>query len=410
MFRFFKKSAPDLPATPKVEADTAPSLPAADSAATPAPAELPTLTLTDVDPPTVAAPPSAAVVQPTPPAASEEPTFFDPALAFADAFEVVNAENAAAEALRPASLRERLSASSESFRLKLGSLFDRNPTLDEDLLEEIETALLTADLGIAVTTDLIDTLRQRIKRRELADADALYASLRADLLALIEPLAAPLEIDLEAKPHVVLVVGVNGAGKTTTIGKLAKHLKLSGANVMLGAGDTFRAAAVEQLKVWGERNDVMVVAQGTGADSASVIFDALQSAKSKGVDVLLADTAGRLHTQTHLMSELSKVKRVMTKLDPTAPHEVLLVLDGTTGQNAINQARQFNEAMGVTGLVVTKLDGSAKGGIIFALAREFKLPIRYIGVGEKLADLRVFDPADFVDALLPARGAPPAAQ
>ena len=335
--------------------------------------------------------------------AQTEPSFFDPALAFAEAFEVVNAEKAAAEALRPASLRERLAASSESFRLKLGSLFDRQRKLDEDLLEDIETALLTADLGVAVTTDLVEKLRKKIKSREIGDVDALYASLRAELLALIAPLAAPLEIDLEAKPHVILVVGVNGAGKTTTIGKLAKHLKLSGASVMLGAGDTFRAAAVEQLKVWGERNEVQVVAQGIGADSASVIYDALQSAKARKTDVLLADTAGRLHTQAHLMNELSKVKRVMAKLDATAPHEVLLVLDGTTGQNAINQARQFHQAMGVTGLVITKLDGSAKGGVIFALAREFQLPIRYIGVGEKLEDLRVFDPQDFIDALLPER-------
>lgn len=416
MFRFFKRSAPDVPPAPKADL-------ADDLAATAATAAVQPLGADDA--PTASEPesatnspadrmlastPSADHVPAAAPAPSAEPSFFDPALAFAEAFEVVNAEKAAAELLRPASLRERLSASSESFRLKLGSLFDRNPKLDEDLLEEIETALLTADLGVAVTTDLVDGLRQRIKRRELADADALHASLRADLLALIEPLAKPMEIDLEARPHVILVVGVNGAGKTTTIGKLAKHLKLNGASVMLGAGDTFRAAAVEQLKVWGERNDVMVVAQGTGADSASVIYDALQSAKARNIDVLLADTAGRLHTQTHLMSELVKVKRVMTKLDQTAPHEVLLVLDGTTGQNAINQARQFNEAMGVTGLVVTKLDGSAKGGMIFALAREFNLPIRYIGVGEKLEDLRAFDPADFVDALLPARPAPAAAE
>ncbi len=416
MFRFFKRSAPEklvqlnpaeIPQEPSAVEPREPVTSAADQTEAATPTPLPA----DAEPSAQRPEPLAQASEPAPPSASSstesESAFFDPAVAFAEAFEVINAEKAAAEALRPASLRERLAASSESFRLKLGSLFDRNPKLDENLLEEIETALLTADLGVAVTTDLIDTLRGRIKRRELADAEALYEGLRADLLAMIEPLAAPLQIDLEAKPHVVLVVGVNGAGKTTTIGKLAKHLKLNGASVMLGAGDTFRAAAVEQLKVWGERNDVLVVAQGTGADSASVIYDALQSAKSRKVDVLLADTAGRLHTQSHLMNELSKVKRVMAKLDPTAPHEVLLVLDGTTGQNAVNQARQFHQAMGVTGLVITKLDGSAKGGIIFALAREFKLPIRYIGVGEKLEDLRSFEPTEFIDALLPARTPPP---
>ncbi len=412
MFRFFKRStpvaAPEQDAAPMVVVDPPANGSLGDAAMESAPLScaedrlVPTAAHPSADAP-VAEPVGPSAMEPTTEPEPAVPAFFDPALAFAEAFEVVAAEKAAAEALRPkpVSLRERLAASSESFRLKLGALFERNPAVDEDLLEEIETALLTADVGVAATSELIDGLRARMKKREFGDAHALYLALREQLLALIAPLAEPLAIDLEHKPHVVLVVGVNGAGKTTTIGKLAKHLRLSGASVILAAGDTFRAAAVEQLKVWGDRNGVAVVAQGSGADSASVIYDALQSAKARGVQVLIADTAGRLHTQQHLMNELSKVKRVIGKLDASAPHEVLLVLDGTTGQNAINQARQFHQAMGVTGLVVTKLDGSAKGGVIFALGREFKLPIRYIGVGEKLDDLRVFDPAEFVDALLP---------
>ncbi len=407
MFRFFKRSTPV--AAPEQDAATADAVDSSADAAT-SEALVETAPLSTVEDlfkalasETAAEPDAGPAQEPANEPEPAVPAFFDPALAFAEAFEVVAAEKAAAEALRPkqVSLRERLAASSESFRLKLGALFERNPALDEDLLEEIETALLTADVGVAATSELIDGLRARMKKREFGDAHALYLALREQLLALIAPLAEPLAIDLEHKPHVVLVVGVNGAGKTTTIGKLAKHLRLSGASVILAAGDTFRAAAVEQLKVWGDRNGVAVVAQGSGADSASVIYDALQSARARGVQVLIADTAGRLHTQQHLMNELSKVKRVIGKLDASAPHEVLLVLDGTTGQNAINQARQFHKAMGVTGLVVTKLDGSAKGGVIFALGREFKLPIRYIGVGEKLDDLRVFDPAEFVDALLP---------
>jgi fused signal recognition particle receptor len=242
-------------------------------------------------------------------------------------------------------------------------------------------------------------------KREFADSQMLLRTLRAELIALLEPVAQPLNIDIGVKPFVILTVGVNGVGKTTTIGKLARRYLDERKQVMLAAGDTFRAAAVEQLRTWGERNGVTVVAQGAGtglgADPASVIFDALQSAKARGIDLLIADTAGRLHTQTGLMDELGKIKRVLGKLDPTAPHEVLQVIDGTTGQNAISQVRQFQKAAGVTGLVVTKLDGSAKGGVVFALAREFGLPIRYIGLGESLHDLRAFDPYAFVDALLP---------
>jgi fused signal recognition particle receptor len=280
------------------------------------------------------------------------------------------------------------------------SLFSRNPKLDEDLLDEIETCLLTADVGVAATEALVSSLRTRMNRREFTDARALMSALRGDLQALLQPVAQPLSI-AGAKPFVILTVGINGVGKTTTIGKLAHRYKAQGKQLLLAAGDTFRAAAVEQLKTWGERNQVPVIAQGSGADSASVIFDALAAAQSRGADLLIADTAGRLHTQSGLMDELAKIRRVLAKLDPAAPHEVLMVIDGTTGQNAINQVRQFRASAGVTGLVVTKLDGSAKGGVVFALAREFGLPIRFVGLGEKAADLREFEPAAFVDALLP---------
>jgi fused signal recognition particle receptor len=304
----------------------------------------------------------------------------------------------AAEAGKPG-WRDRLRRTSAA--LGLAGLFTRNPRLDDDLLDEIETALLSADVGVPATTGLIENLRKRMKEREFADAQALLKALRADLIALIAPVARPLVIDASRKPFVVLTVGVNGVGKTTTIGKLARRFKQDGHSLMLAAGDTFRAAAVAQLQTWGERNGVPVVAQGQDADAASVAFDALQSAKSRGFDVLIADTAGRLHTQTGLMNELGKIRRVLGKLDESAPHEVLMVIDGTTGQNALSQLRQFHAAVGVTGLVVTKLDGTAKGGVVFALAREFGIPIRYAGIGERLEDLRVFDPEAFVDALLP---------
>ena len=288
----------------------------------------------------------------------------------------------------------------------LGGLFQRNPQLDEDLLDEIETALITADMGVPATTEVVERLRKRMKDRDFADVPALFRALRNDLLAMLRPVAKPLEIDPAAKPFVILTVGVNGVGKTTTIGKLARRFQLDGHSLMLAAGDTFRAAAVEQLKIWGDRNNVPVIAQGQDADPASVAFDGLQAAKSRQIDVLIADTAGRLHTQQGLMAELGKIRRVLAKLDERAPHEVLMVIDGTTGQNALNQLRQFHAAVKVTGLVVTKLDGTAKGGVVFALAREFGLPIRFIGLGEKPEDLRIFDPEGFVDALLPA---PPAA-
>ena len=295
--------------------------------------------------------------------------------------------------------RDRLRNS--AFARSFGGLFSRNPKLDDDLLDEIETALLTADVGVPATSALVEDLRKRMKAREFADANALLAALRADLIALLQPVAKPLQIDRNAKPFVILTVGVNGVGKTTTIGKLAKRFKDEGHSLMLAAGDTFRAAAVAQLQIWGERNGVSVVAQGQNADAASVAFDALQAGKARGTGVLIADTAGRLHTQSGLMNELSKIRRVLGKIDETAPHEVLMVIDGTTGQNALNQLRQFHAAAGVTGLVVTKLDGTAKGGVVFALAREFGIPIRFAGIGERPEDLRVFDPEAFVDALLP---------
>jgi len=305
-------------------------------------------------------------------------------------------------ALSPAekrSWRDRLAGS--VLNRDIRTLFARNPQLDEALLDELETSLISADVGIAASTALVEDLRKRMAKREFADADALLDALRGDLVALLAPVAEPIRVDPDARPYVILMVGVNGVGKTTTIGKIARRLQTQGRSVLLAAGDTFRAAAVEQLKTWGERNDVPVIAQGPGADSASVIFDALQSAQSRDIDVLIADTAGRLHTQTGLMDELTKIRRVLAKLDANAPHEVLLVIDGTTGQNAINQTRQFRAAIGVTGLVVTKLDGTAKGGVVFALAKEFGLPIRYVGLGETAEDLRIFNPAAFVDALLP---------
>jgi fused signal recognition particle receptor len=295
--------------------------------------------------------------------------------------------------------RDRLSGS--VFARGLSSLFVRHPKLDDDLLDELETTLLTADVGVEASTELVEDLRKRMHKREFADAAALLAALRQALIALLQPVEQPLDVRGK-QPFVVLVVGINGAGKTTTIGKLARRWRDEGRAVLLAAGDTFRAAAVEQLKTWGERNQVPVIAQGQDADAASVIFDALQAARSRGTDVLIADTAGRLHTQGGLMDELGKIARVLKKIDAAAPHEVLMVIDGTTGQNAVNQVRQFRQIVGVTGLVVTKLDGTAKGGVVFALAREFGLPIRYVGLGETATDLRVFDTAAFVDGLLPA--------
>ena len=272
-------------------------------------------------------------------------------------------------------------------------------SIDDALLEDIETLLLTADVGVEATQRIITDLTNRVSRKELKDSEALLSALKDDMTTILTPCDAPLDIDASQKPFVILMVGVNGAGKTTTIGKLAKRLQAEGRSVMLAAGDTFRAAAVEQLQTWGKRNDVPVIAQQSGADSASVIFDALQAAQARNIDVLIADTAGRLHTQSNLMEELKKVKRVMGKLDDSAPHEVLLVVDAGTGQNALNQAQQFNQAVGLTGITLTKLDGTAKGGVIFAIAHKLGIPIRFIGVGEGIDDLRAFNAEEFVAAL-----------
>ncbi len=282
-----------------------------------------------------------------------------------------------------------------------GGIFDlfRGKKIDDELFEELETHLLLADVGVDTTTKIIDTLTKSASRRDLKDAEVLYDLLKAELKKVIAPVCKPLTIDSEHSPYVILMVGVNGVGKTTTIGKLAKQFQAQGKSVMLAAGDTFRAAAVEQLQVWGERNNIPVVAQQTGSDSASVIYDAICSAKAKGVDVLIADTAGRLQNKGHLMEELKKVVRVIKKLDENAPHEVMLTIDAGTGQNALSQAQLFTEAVNLTGITLTKLDGTAKGGVIFAVADKFSIPIRYLGVGEGIDDLRPFDGDDFINAL-----------
>lgn len=271
--------------------------------------------------------------------------------------------------------------------------------VDSALLEELESLLISADLGVETSQKILETLTQRLARKELSNGDALYQSLKSILVDIIQPLAQPLTLEKTKTPFVILMVGINGAGKTTTIGKLAKQFQQQGNKVMLAAGDTFRAAAVEQLQTWGLRNDIPVIAQHTGADSASVIFDAFQSAKNKGVDILIADTAGRLHTQNNLMEELKKIKRVMQKIDVDAPHEIMLVLDASIGQNAVNQAKEFHNSVGVSGITMTKLDGTARGGILFAIAHHLQIPFRYIGIGEGIDELRAFDAQAFVEAL-----------
>jgi len=281
----------------------------------------------------------------------------------------------------------------------LADLFLGAKQIDEDLFEELETQLLMADVGIEATSSILKTLSEGVARKDLQDPQALYAALKKELALLLQSSQAPLEIPQQSSPFVILMVGVNGAGKTTTIGKLSKRFQSQGKSVLLAAGDTFRAAAVEQLQEWGARNNVPVVAQHTGADCASVIFDAVQSAQAKGIDIVIADTAGRLQNKAHLMDELSKVVRVMQKLDANAPHEVMLVLDAGTGQNALSQASLFGEAVGVTGITLTKLDGTAKGGVIFAMAQQLGIPIRFIGVGEQADDLRPFVADEFIDAL-----------
>ena len=296
-------------------------------------------------------------------------------------------------------MKEGLSKSRKNLADGMVNILIGGKEIDDELLEEVEEQLLVADIGVEATKTIITNLTERTARGDLIYSHSLYKALQEELVALLAPRVKPLHIDPAKSPYVILVVGVNGVGKTTTIGKLAKRLQGEGKKVMLAAGDTFRAAATEQLQIWGERNNIAVVAQGHGADSASVIFDAFESARAKGVDVLIADTAGRLHNKGHLMQELTKVKRVMQKIDATAPHEVMLVVDAGTGQNAINQVEMFDEAVGLTGLTITKLDGTAKGGVLFNIASRTNVPIRFIGVGEKIDDLRPFSAKSFVAAL-----------
>ena len=298
-------------------------------------------------------------------------------------------------------LAQRLSASADNLGRQLRALLHSATRIDADLLEDVETVLLGADLGIATSERIMQALQQAIDGNRISAADEILPAIQAELFDIIEPCEQFLELESTNKPFVILVVGVNGAGKTTTIGKLARRLKDEGLQVMLAAGDTFRAAAVEQLQAWGERNQVPVIAQQSGADPAAVIFDAMQSAKARNIDVLIADTAGRLHTQDNLMAELQKVRRVIQRHDASAPHEVMLVVDASTGQNALNQARQFNAAVQLTGITITKLDGTARGGVLFAIANELQIPIRFVGVGEKVEDLRVFDATSYIDAILP---------
>ena len=301
---------------------------------------------------------------------------------------------------RFARLKHRLKRTRHSLVEGLADLFFGKRAIDADVLEELETRLLMADVGVEATATIVNHLTERVSRNQLTDAEALLQALREEMLSLLNPCSLPLQISEEQHPYIILMVGVNGVGKTTTIGKLAKRLQMGGKSPLLAAGDTFRAAAVEQLQVWGERNQVSVIAQQTGADAASVIYDAIQAAKARKVDVLIADTAGRLHTQANLMEELKKIKRVIRKIDATAPHEIMLVVDAGTGQNALAQAIQFHEAVGLTGITLTKLDGTAKGGIIFAIAKRLQVPIRFIGVGEDIEDLRKFNAEEFVEALL----------
>jgi fused signal recognition particle receptor len=298
-------------------------------------------------------------------------------------------------------LERRLQDTRRQLGRRLGSLISNRGSIDDDLLDEIETTLITSDIGVKAALEIVENLRAGIENKVIREPAQVLPAVQAELFELIEGCEQFLAVDEGHRPFVILMVGVNGAGKTTTIGKLAQRFKEDGLSVMLAAGDTFRAAAVEQLKSWGERNDIPVVAQDTGADSAAVIFDALQSAKSRGTDVLIADTAGRLHTQHNLMEELKKIRRVMTRIDESAPHEIMLVVDAGTGQNALNQAREFNQAVGLTGITVTKLDGTARGGVLFGIAHELGVPIRYIGVGEAARDLRPFDAGSFVNAILP---------
>ncbi len=298
------------------------------------------------------------------------------------------------------SLKSKLSKTRASFTSGISDIFLGQKKIDKALLEQLEDQLLMADVGIEATQKITDRLTEALSRNQLNDDESVFQSLEASMQEILASTNQPLKIDRQKNPFVILMTGINGAGKTTTIGKLTQQFKEQGLSVMLAAGDTFRAAAVEQLQTWGDRLDVPVISQGSGADAASVIYDALQSAKSRNIDILIADTAGRLHTQDNLMNELEKIKRVMAKIDPEAPHEIMLVLDSGTGQNALAQAKSFHQKLGITGITLTKLDGTAKGGIVFSLAQQMKIPIRFIGVGETAQDLRVFDSTEFIKALL----------
>ncbi|MGM3191379.1 signal recognition particle-docking protein FtsY [Dickeya dadantii subsp. dieffenbachiae] len=383
----------------------------AETGETPAPESQPTETAAEI-PPTPVEPPETVALVAEPTADAEPQTDTEPQtdIVAEDDVEsepetvIVPAESVASqEQERPTKegFFARLKRSLVKTRQNLGSGFVglfRGKKIDDDLFDELEEQLLIADVGVETTRKIIDRLTEHASRKQLKDAEALIALLKAEMSDILAKVDEPLDIDSKT-PFVILMVGVNGVGKTTTIGKLARQYQAQGKSVMLAAGDTFRAAAVEQLQVWGQRNNVPVVAQHTGADSASVIFDALQAARARGVDVLIADTAGRLQNKSHLMEELKKIVRVMKKLDENAPHEVMLTLDASTGQNAVSQAKLFNEAVGLDGITLTKLDGTAKGGVIFAIADQFGIPIRYIGVGESIDDLRPFKADDFIEAL-----------
>ncbi|KHN57410.1 cell division protein FtsY [Dickeya fangzhongdai] len=388
--------APEQPALNNTlaEAETG-ETPSPESQPIEAEAEVPP---TPVEQPETVAQAAAPVAEPQTDAEAEDDVESEPETVIAPAAPVVSQEQ---ERPTKEGFFARLKRSLVKTRQNLGSGFVglfRGKKIDDDLFDELEEQLLIADVGVETTRKIIDRLTEHASRKQLKDAEALIALLKTEMSDILAKVDAPLDIDSKT-PFVILMVGVNGVGKTTTIGKLARQYQAQGKSVMLAAGDTFRAAAVEQLQVWGQRNNVPVVAQHTGADSASVIFDALQAAKARGVDVLIADTAGRLQNKSHLMEELKKIVRVMKKLDENAPHEVMLTLDASTGQNAVSQAKLFNEAVGLNGITLTKLDGTAKGGVIFAIADQFGIPIRYIGVGESIDDLRPFKADDFIEAL-----------
>jgi len=412
MFDFFKrkKNKPESPAAEQIsEANKALNTPEDAPSETSDPSLLPEAAVVDTPAETqseseqvVAAAAEQAPVEKAPESSDKKPVAEAQAPAVPDENDImVPVATKAVEEKKGffGRMRAGLSKTRSSFTDGLSTLLLGEKEIDDDLLEELETQLIMADVGMEATTEVMERLTNRVTRKEVNNSNALYEALIEELQDMLAVSQKPLIVDSSKKPYVILMVGINGVGKTTTIGKLAKQFQSRGKSVMLAAGDTFRAAAVEQLQVWGERNDVPVVAQHTGADSASVLFDAVQAATSRNVDVLIADTAGRLHTKDNLMQELEKVVRVMKKIDDTAPHEVMLVLDAGTGQNAVNQTKQFLQAVGVTGLTLTKLDGTAKGGIIFALAKQFGLPVRYIGVGEGIDDLRPFNADDFTRAL-----------